>query len=161
VIGGRLLLTVGADAQPAAGDNYIASGIASRCKVSGNYDLRVDYRLLEWPRANGVDLIFGTDYQRNIGRLSTPADAYYAYPGGTSLSTSDTSGRLRLVRSGDLIHGSYLHAGQWIPFWEAPVTRADSLVQLSVYADPATFAHEEVTVAFDNFRVVRGRVVCP
>lgn len=161
VAGGRLLLTVGADAQPAAGDNFIAAGIASRCKVGGDYDLRVDYRLLEWPQANGVDLIFGTDYQDNIGRLSTPADAYYAYPGGTSVSTNDTSGRLRLVRSGDLIHGSYLHAGQWIPFWEAPVTKADSLVQLSVYADPATFAHQEVTVAFDNFRVVRGHVVCP
>jgi hypothetical protein len=161
VAGGRLLLTVGADSQPAAGDNFIAAGLASRCKVRGNYDLRVDYRLLDWPQSNGVDLIFGIDYEHNIGRLNTPADAYYAFPSGVRVPTNDLAGRLRLVRSGAFIQGFYLHAGQWIPFWESPVTRNYSLVQLSVYADPATFAHQDVAVAFDNFRVVRGRIVCP
>jgi hypothetical protein len=161
VAGGRLVLTVGADAEPSPGDTFVAAGIASRCKVAGDYDLRVDYRLLEWPAANGVDLVFGTDYVHNIGRLNTPTDSYYAFPPtGNSAPTNDRSGSLRLTRSGDTLEGFYLHAGQWIPLWEAPVTRSSALVQLSAVANPGTFAGQEVTVAFDNFRVIRGRVAC-
>ncbi len=160
---GRFVITIGTDAAQAPDVGYIAAGIASRCKLAGNYDISVSYRLLEWPSANGVNLNFGTDYRQTIGRLNSPNDVYFGYSpsNGTQVGTTDIVGTLRLVRKGKLVTGYYRTPDGWRWLHATQTSTDPALVQLSISSTDAAFAHQEVQVAFDDFRVARGRVVCP
>jgi hypothetical protein len=158
VSGGRLVLFAPLDAAGAIG-----AGISSSCKVRGNYDIRVDYRLFEWPAADGVRVSLGVG-DAAVGRLSTGSDAYvasfqssYSPP---AVSTTDTLGSLRLVRKRGMVTAYYAHLGHWVTISPAPAATGDVSVRLSISSSAAVFGHNEVRAAFDDFRVVRGRVVC-
>jgi hypothetical protein len=159
---GRLVITAGADAAQAPDVGYIATGISSQCRLAGNFDIGVSYRLLEWPPANGVNLDFGADTE-GIGRLNSPNDVYFSYSpsGGTQVPTTDVVGTLRLVRKGKLLTGYYRTPDGWRWLWAAHTSMSRASVQLSISSTDAAFAHQEVQVAFDDFRVMRGKVVCP
>jgi hypothetical protein len=92
--GGRLVLTAAAGARQTADANFIGAGLTSRCNVGGNYDVRVDYRLLEWPDSNGVHLNLTASTDGSVGRLNAHGDAYFAYfpPIGLGAPTTDTTG---------------------------------------------------------------------
>jgi hypothetical protein len=70
-------------------------------------------------------------------------------------------GTLRLVRKGNLLTGDYRTPDGWRWLWAAHTSTSDASVQLSISSTDAAFAHQEVQVAFDDFRVMRGKVVCP
>ena len=155
---GRLVVTVGADAP----NRDIVTGIDSTCVVAGNYDIRVDYRLLEWPARSGIGLDLEID-SGTVGRVSEPMDAYFVkfLPGGTLAATGDEAGSLRLVRAGRQLTAFYKHEGRWIWLWQSDGSTGNSRVRLSVDTNGWDFPHDEVQVAFDNFSVVRGRLLCP
>jgi hypothetical protein len=159
---GGLILTATADAQPDAGATTIAAGLVSRCALVGNYDLRVDYRLLEWPPENGVHLNFGTSSDA-IGRLNTHGDAYFASfpPSAGGAATTDTSGTLRFVRSGRAVAGYYRHGDAWVEILRSESQRGGELLKLSISSADSDFSHREVQVAFDELRVARGLLSCP
>ena len=150
---GRFVVTMGADTP----DGFVSSGIDSICRLAGNYDVRVDYRLLQWPAGNGVTLGLGVDFG-TVGRLN---DAYLVkfLPSGTQAATTDETGSLRLVRSGRELTAYYSHEGRWVWLWQSDGSAGETRVQLSLSSN--AFSHEEVSAAFDNFRVVRGRLDCP
>jgi hypothetical protein len=160
---GRLVLTVDPGAQAAAGSGVISDGIDSVCRLAGNYDVTVDYRLLEWPAAGGVDLQLATGSGRTVGRRSVAGEVYFGTAGsrGGETPTSDLGGSLRLARAGTSERAYYRRDVRWILLWQSTATRGPTQMQLAVRAAETVFSHQEVQIAFDNFRVRRGFLSCP
>jgi hypothetical protein len=66
-----------------------------------------------------------------------------------------------MVQRAQRITGYVRHDGTWLRLLTAPSSHAEASIQLSISAMGGEFAHQTVRVAFDNFRVDSGRLVCP
>lgn len=151
----RLEISVG----PGAG----GAGIVSRCSVSGNFDVRVDYTLLDWPANNshGLRLLAPDLGAASIERRSDAAESYTFVAGGSAnqTPTSDSTGSLRLTRAGSTLSGYYRAGSSWVPVGSGPVPTGNTGINLDLGTnDPNAPA---VKAAFDNFVVTQGAVVCP
>ena len=117
----------------------------SLCQLRGDFDVQVDYRLIDWPQSNGVGLgIFAKEFADNriydnllksVERVSMgrgtnfPVQATELYRTHFSdgihqiTATHQTNsktvgnmlGKLRMERSGFRITGYYYSFGKWIP----------------------------------------------
>jgi len=162
--GGAMTINVGAGAQP----DFNVSG-QTRCSVSGDFDARVDFNLINWPSSNGVWMsMLAGGGPWNVYRVSwqfTPTEQYGAYlpPSGNTLPANDTSGSLRLRRWGDIYTGYYLSGRRWVPIVSGIGSTDDIPLTLGVFniSNAATLSGKPVTVSWDNFRVTADRVVCP
>jgi hypothetical protein len=65
------------------------------------------------------------------------------------------------VRNRNWVQAYYRRDDHWILLSRSDATRGATQLRLAVQAAGAAFSHEEVQVAFDNFRVLRGRMSCP
>ena len=105
----------------AVGSGISYMGLASKCKVSGDFDVQVDYELLNWPAQNfhtvrlmASDLPDGGTGFPGVYRNSY-ADENYQFrnqlglAGLKSVSTSDTSGTIGLKRTGQMLSGYTSH----------------------------------------------------
>jgi hypothetical protein len=151
--------------KPSSGNGYM--GLASRCKVSGDFDVQVDYRFLNWPAANThtVRLMAGDLPDGGTGfpgvYRNSYADENYQFrnqlgSGGlVSQSTSDTSGVLGLKRVGQTLSGYNSHG----TIGSAPTITGPTGFTVD-FASPNPSAPANVEIAFDNFRVNSGTIVC-
>jgi dipeptidyl aminopeptidase/acylaminoacyl peptidase len=158
----RLEMSMGADAVSAGAFGVQA---ASRCLLQGDFDLQVDYSLLDWPTASGVTVALAAEPDNTVARsgatlTSGESERYFAYfPGfgdGAQVPTSDLQGSLRLVRSGMSSTGYVLTGGGWIPILTRTTNSAEELITLTLYSDDVSSGHQNVKVAFDNFRLNGG-----
>jgi WD40-like Beta Propeller Repeat len=156
----RLEMTMGADAVSSGPFGVQA---ASRCLLQGDFDLQVDYSLLDWPTASGVTVALGAEPDNAVGRSGatpTTGERYFAYfPGfgdGAQLLTSDLQGSLRLVRTGTSSTGYVLSGGGWTPILTRSTNLDEELITLTLFSDDVSFGHQNVKVAFDNFRLNGG-----
>ena len=163
VVDGRLQLAIPASAVPDAPNTWVAANVETRCRFSGDYDLQADFRLLSWPTHNGVVVTFGVNYNRQLFRQSFDQEQLGGYfpPGWTGIEYARLSGSFRLVRLGDTIAGFFRREGAWERIFISTVTQQDAFAHLSIWTDMGHFAKQDVVVAFDNFRVNRGRMRCP
>jgi hypothetical protein len=161
--GGRLLLRVNTPVS-----DYDQAGLGSRFRVNGDFEMRVDYRLEQWPAANGATVIAGVVNQGfgDAVLLSRQAIPYAGTVdrhviGGYITSragdpTDWTQGTFRLVRVGNQFNGSVAPIGttQWQPIG-APILTPDQ--NMAVFLSAATyldwFAGSEVLVSLDDFRM--------
>jgi hypothetical protein len=147
------------------------SRLVSHFLLRGDFDIHVDFSLLQWPYYNGV--------RTAIGLTDSPYDDYGV--ARSSLSASESSGaqevyvadfgpfvlvptqaftgKLRLVRSGDTQTGYYSNAGEWIPILMDSAPTSDIAIQLHAWSHDYAFQHQDVRAAFDNFTVTTGQVV--
>jgi hypothetical protein len=157
----------------AAGDPFGAE-VKSVCLLVGDFDIQVDYLLTAWPPANGIRLGLAVNPgDSKVARISfVGGDGIPGYPNEVYLThfadglggitgTGDLSGRLRLVRLGGSLTGYYFGGGGWVALHTGPGAAGAVAVALRSWSHSQVFRHEEVRVAFDNFRVSRGTVVCP
>lgn len=147
--------------------------LISNFLLHGDFDIRVDFSLLEWPRYNGMRMCMGLthnpydDYGVERQSLSVneplgPLEAYAADFGPfVWIPTEDATGTLRLVRSGGVQTGYYYGAGDWVPMLSDAAPTEDITIQL--YGVSLDYAFEDVDVraAFDNFTVVTGELIGP
>jgi hypothetical protein len=162
--GGTLNVNVSAGAQP----DFNVGG-QTRCEAHGDFDARVGFDLVTWPPQSGVWvslMVAGTPF--NVYRVSwqfQPTEQYGAFlpPAGTTLPATGTAGTLRLTRQGDILTAYYLSGRSWIPIISGVGPTGDVPLTVAVFniSGAATFAGQPVSVAFDNFRVVADRIVCP
>jgi hypothetical protein len=143
-------------------------GLATRCTLSGDFDVQVDYRLLNWPAQNfyTVRLAAQNLPQGDIGLVgvyrNSYADENYQFRsqlgvvGLVSVPTSDTSGTLGLRRSGSTISGYDSHG----TIGSASTTQNPTGFVID-FATPSPTSPLNVAIAFDNFKVNSGTVVCP
>jgi hypothetical protein len=150
-------------------------GLTSICLLGGDFDMQVNFRLLLWPQSSGVRvglLIMDAPAPavERVGwgpteALGQPREVYLTHfadnpQGGTV--TSDLSGTLRMVRTGSLLTGYYLHAGSWAQIHTGPtVNIGDVHFGFSAWSHNAIFSGQTVKVGFDNFVVNSGQFLCP
>jgi len=139
--------------------------------LRGDFDIQVDFSLLEWPHYNGVRTAIGLthslydDYgvERSSLSASEPLGAQEVYAADFGplvlVPTQDLTGKLRLVRSGDTQTGYYYDAGEWISILTDFAPTADIAIQLHAWSHDYAFQHHDVRAAFDNFTVMTGQVV--
>jgi hypothetical protein len=154
-----------------SGTGYM--GLASRCKLAGDFDVQVDYKLPIWPAQNfhtvrviASDLPDGGTGLPGVYRNSYASENYQfrnqlGAAGLVSVPTSDTSGTIGLKRSGSntsqpVLSGYDSHG----PIGSAPTNPNPTGFTID-FATPSATAPGDVAIAFDNFKVNAGSVLCP
>lgn len=135
-------------------------GVSTVCQIVGDFDIQVDYKLLEWPANNGVRAAIGL--YKTMERVSFATyefngkESYAADHVGSILvaATTDTTGTLRLTRVGDVWSSYYKQGTDWILLNQTTQAFTDpKSITLAVWSDASTFQHHDVRMAFDNFQV--------
>ena len=164
--------------------HIFGAGLSSTCPVSGDFDVQIGFRLLNWTFANGV----------RVGLASTPDAFFTTYiatnpslavartslgPGDTAgiprenyltqfldgvqglIPTSDLTGALRLTRTGGTATGYYLGPTGWIAVHSGPTITQSIHLSIEAWSHNFTFTHTFVKVEFDNFTINKGSAICP
>jgi DNA-binding SARP family transcriptional activator len=166
---GQLVVTVGANAQRAGAGNQIDAQVGTQCRFPGNFDARVDYTLLEWPpNANILIGLNAVDASAFAGResKSETGDVYAGWAANIfgSVPLPDATGSLRIVRHNGIATSYFRHDKGWTRLASGPSSGAAALgLQASSASADTEFGHQEVKVAFDNFKVqgVNPSGACP
>jgi dipeptidyl aminopeptidase/acylaminoacyl peptidase len=166
---GRLELALAADATPDPTTGYLFATYYGTCQMSGNFDERVSFSLLDWPTANGVSaaLKSGSAAIGDTGdafRQSEPSGEQYASyipPTFTSLMTGDQTGVLRVVRAGPITTTYYRSGRHWIVIASGVSIPGPANPSISLEVDGGAFAHQLVRVGFTNFSATADGWVCP
>jgi hypothetical protein len=123
--------------------------------LPGDLSATVDYSLLNWPYNNGERIGLRT----SIGAVERISDnnfggEMYVTDVNSTINitpTSDSSGTLKLQRTGTVTTGFYLHNGSWTQIGSTDShNSADCLISLSIWPAGIT---PGVQVAFGNFTV--------
>lgn len=155
---GGVDLFIPGNAQPDAQKSLMAVNVLGKCKLTGDFDLQLDYSLVAWPPKNGVRLgLAAGNY--SVQRTSNPAytDNRYAtdFTGPTtSVATQDTTGRLRLARAGGLISGYYLSKGSWVLIASTGGSTDPVSYGIAAWTDPLNFGKSDVRVNVKHFTAV-------
>jgi WD40-like Beta Propeller Repeat len=164
--GGRLQVTIDGAAQPGGPFNQVDAHWGSQCSLPGDYDMQIDYTLLQWPTPGGFYAALNAFFANAaVSRHSAPwGDDYTAWSDGigVGIPTSDPSGSFRLVRSGDWETGFYRSGGSdWTQILSAPAVPGDAVYGMGLSTPASEFQHQTGSVAFDNFRLNSGELACP
>jgi DNA-binding SARP family transcriptional activator len=163
--GGRLQLTVGANAVPGGTYNQIDVHVGTQCAFPGNFDARVDYTLLEWPAGDNIDIGLNAIYANAaVMRESSSqwGDQYgsWVIPSNGSVALPDTSGSLRIARVNGVETTYFLHEGTWRKLASSPAAGAAVFGLQAMSDGQHSFGGQEVKVAFDNFTVNGTNPTC-
>jgi TolB protein len=151
--------------------HYISIGVGSQCRIAGDFDIQVDYRLLTPLAENSINLELATsspDFSVFHGLFvfnpggGTGISTHFPGPVNTFVRAPETSSSLRLTRVGSTWTAYKLGAGGWEALQSTTdATIGEQLFNLNVFSNAATFSHPDVKVAYDNFRVSSGTFSCP
>jgi hypothetical protein len=144
--------------------------LLAKNNLYGDFDLKVDFNLLSWPIPNGVSVGIGAGSDAIdlvIKRASYgPADpggqreiywAYFAYAGGpettAEVPTTDTSGKLRMKRTGNKVEMFYGKNGAWELIGSQTDDHFIGTVSFGL-SGQSEQALQQAQVAFDNFLAI-------
>lgn len=161
VINNRLEATVG-------GNGYVTFE-GRGFTLIGDFDMRVDFTLINWPTNNGTQLTIWPfkvpdTLWVQLGRANAPTDVnhkeqYFSIFSGNYNSTGITgptlSGTLRLVRTGNKMEGFYWDGAVWISLGSNTNASYGGRVGVSMaigpYAD--TYSGISAKAAFSNIMI--------
>lgn len=163
-VNGAVEVTHGADATSSVNGQPLAGLLLLACVARGDYEVSVDYQLLDWPAANGtqVDLAeyfpghadinrqqYGDQESYRIGDLLAGTDA-----------TTDTSGSLRLVRRGTRVVASHRSSAS-APWIEMAIPTESQFDEAFAFSLTGTGTPTKtVRVAFTNFHLTAAQLIC-
>jgi hypothetical protein len=164
---GAVELTLDADAKPSSEGYYSASLMLLACVARGDYEVSIDYELLNWPAANGTEVGL-REYFPGSATISRDEfgerDIYQAH--GTSNvvtnETTDARGSLRLVRRGTRVVASHRssESAAWI---ELPIqieSQFDETFAIYLAASETGFGGKKARAAFNNFHLTAAQLIC-
>jgi hypothetical protein len=168
----RIEIFLPGTSQPSNG--IMGAGINSKCKLSGDFTIQVDYELIQWPKypeGNGVRV--GLTAGPNVGavmRLSpekNEVDQQYVtdFRGHIDFKGNkyDMSGKLRMVRTGNVFSGYFWDGTGWVIIGTAnlyyPDPDAELYFGVAAWTHPDIFSYKDTLVAFDNLTIVSGDLV--
>ena len=150
--------------------------LASNFLLRGDFDVQVDFLLLNWPFGNGVRMALGIDREGllphpGVERISFGQNDYPGWPREVYLTdfsdgvhgitaTEHLTGTLRLVRSGSVQTGYYYSAGSWVVIHTGPAPTEDVAVKVAAFS-AYQFMGWDVVAAFDNLVVNSGELMWP
>ena len=79
----------------------------------------------------------------------------------TSQPTGDLAGTLRLQREGGTAVVLLPQRRTWVPIASGPISTDPALLNIGASSGSGRFVHQEVKIAWDNFRINSGTIVCP
>jgi hypothetical protein len=164
---GTLTTTLAADSVQGGPYDMIESDWGTTCRLAGDFDVQADYRLLEWPAANGVQAQFNSFDTTSgffaVRESQTYGEQYTSWipQAAVSQPTSDSAGTLRLQREGTTAVVSYLAGSTWIPIASGPTTTNPASITLGAASNMNRFSNHQVKIAWDNFRINTGTITCP
>lgn len=139
----------------------------TRCSFPDDFDARIDFELLEWPRANNVSVTLAAffkdrDYWPQVFRHS--ADWGENYTGAISPQTvnqvvDDRSGRLRIARHNGIFTTYYWAGSNWVSLASDRVT-GRTAINIAAITTKDIFAKQDVRIALDNFVLYASNVDC-
>jgi hypothetical protein len=137
--------------------------------LSGDYDVQADYRLLDWPAANGVQVFLNSwaaDTAKGISAIRESqawGEQYSSWIPNAFISqpATDTSGTLRIQRTGTTGTVSFFRNGAWIPVASGPTTTGAVTIGVGAQSTTERFIRGPVSVAWDNLRIEAGTFQCP
>jgi len=174
----RLEITIPANSTNDPTIGGFGAGLGSLCSLSGDFDMQVAFQLLVWPSQNGVRVGLGPSVD-GLASSSTPfaveRDSFSigdSRPGEFYLthmidgvngltSANDRGGYLRITRTGSIATGYYMNGSQWIQIHTGPVTTSDTGFGFAAWSHNSLFSHQTEEVAFDNFTLNSGTLLCP
>jgi hypothetical protein len=150
---------------PATSTGNLGAGLYTRFTITGDFDEQVDFNFLNWPVGGGISLSLsaGPD-QFHIARTSWPVqpgqwrEVYYIWCLGSIIAmveTADTSGKLRLKRTGTTIEGFFWMNGTW----QSLGSRTDSSfgaqgeVGFGAGGNGQPFLGQLVKIGFNNYQL--------
>jgi WD40-like Beta Propeller Repeat len=170
---GRLVASIAGSAVPGGVFNQVDAHYGSQCSLPGDFDYQVDYQLLTWPQHGGFFASLNAFFaDAAVARQSNPWDPPYdeQYGGwrgvsdfaGNWINTTDTSGSLRLVRTGGTIF-TYERSGgsDWNLIFSGAGVTGVGVIGLALNTQASSFGHMDGSVAYDNFRLNSGELSCP
>jgi DNA-binding SARP family transcriptional activator len=163
--GGELQLTIEANAVPDDRYNRIDVHVATQCSFPGNFDARVEYKLLQWPAGDNINVGMNAGsgaVMRHYGSQS--GDEYVSWVGqhNQSLQFSGSSGgSLRIRRVSGVETTYYWHGGGWQELTSSRQVGSAVIALQAVSDGQDAFGGELLEVAFDNFRVTGVNPSCP
>jgi TolB protein len=165
---GKLTTTLAADSVQGGQYDEIEAHWGTNCRLAGDFDVQADYQLLEWPAANGVQATLASFDTTNQAFMATResqtyGEQYTSWIPQASLSqpTRDLAGTLRLQRESSTAVVSYLSGANWVPVASGPTTTSSASITLGANSGMNRFIHQEVKIAWDNFRINSGTLSCP
>jgi hypothetical protein len=171
-VNGRLELSL----PPASNGSTFGAGITSECSLRGDFDISLEFLLLDWPLRNGVrtgiatslGAVERTSFSPLEGGLGETYLTHFA-DGVFPIATDDTAGTVRLVRATDPATGAITLTGYrmtadggWAEIHGYSTSGDDAAVSLQAWSHDWAFAPQGQTVraAFTSFQVRSGRLVC-
>jgi len=170
---GWVEVTLPPDCHEAEAPHSFGGGFKSKFLLKGDFDIKIDYVLLDWPSGSGVRVGLGM-FPPKGGQLGNvqrggfgsqeshlPTEAYcvdYQTSGG-AVPTTHLSGSLRLARVGDKLTGGVLVQGQWVELHTGQFSDADYHFAFTAWSHDYAFADKPVRIAFDNFVMFYGQPV--
>lgn len=154
------------------------AGIGSLCQLRGDFDLQVAFQLLVWPPQNGVRVGLGPSVG-GLGDASTPfaverdsfspsdtfPSEYYVthlLDGVSGLThANDSSGFLRITRTGSFASGYYLNGTNWVQIHSGPVVTSDVGFGFGAWSHDYLFSRQTEKVVMNNFTLNSGQMLCP
>jgi DNA-binding SARP family transcriptional activator len=165
---GQLVFTIPASAQPGGQYDQVGPVWGSQCRFDGNFDERIDYQLLQWPHGSGARVqldawVFSTSDFSASGRVTASDSETYAgniNRGWNQMPTTDTTGTLRVARVGPTETAYYETNGKWVAIHSGPAP-GETQLGIQLFAVAGDWQHQDVSVAFDNFKVTATNFWCP
>jgi hypothetical protein len=167
--GGHLEFTFPAGTTPGSDGNFTGF-VGTVCKFPGDFDARVDFTLVQWPPANGIQAILwsflgpANEGWHTWRSSSQWGEQYGSWTGSaSSVSLDDSTGTLRLARHNGVVTAYFLHKGSWRSITSGRNTKSATI---AVGASGGTgynttFGGQEVIVDFGNFTVTAANPICP
>jgi hypothetical protein len=145
--------------------------VEGRFALRGDFDMQVDFFLLDWPSNNkvegGIELSsFGGDLIAGVGRNDLTQDSYGCEMINDNIfpfvPTGDMSGRLRIARTGTTITCYYWVSETWVIIGSLtdPLLAQDGIFSLNANLhSESTPGGQPVKVAYDNFQLQYDQLV--
>jgi len=151
------------------------AGVQSTWQLEGDFDIQVDYRLLDWPPENEIRIgltAYDVNFQpahstgghvERVGRPEPVWDVYVThFQDGVhgNIQTEVEEGSLRMVREGSEISGYYSDetTDGWALIHTGPCDTERFVAGMGIWGHEST---PDVLVAFDNFLVNAGQIYTP
>lgn len=152
---GRLEITFPA----AASGDFLMAQVNCEIDLEGDFDAQVDFQLLDWPAANGLNVSLATGVNFMLSRYSYDfwdQEGYLLNHGGImwSVPALETTGKLRLTRTGTTMEAFFWRDNAWQSLGRYTDLSFGGRTHVALAVDagqPSRFKGTLVRVAFDNF----------
>jgi hypothetical protein len=168
-VNGRLDITAPPETTNDPNAGFAQAATFSKCNIAGDFDMQVDYSLLDWPSPDSVNADFtegnfvGGNWQSSNGIFVSRWGTSTNFPPlqNVFVAGPPANGALRLTRQGSTLTAWYLDGAMWMPLQSRTIVADEVDATLDLFSNASPFAHASVRIAFDNFRITSGTMSCP